>query len=65
MKYLGQFAYCSLQGSRVAFINCRLYKMALSAKLFGLHDAYESLVIYGRILIARGEDMHFKEHDLS
>jgi hypothetical protein len=39
--------------------------MALSAKLFGLDDAYESLVIYGRILIARGEDMHFKEHDLS
>ena len=43
----------------------RLFKMALSAKLFGEIDAFESLKKYALLLMSRGHHMTFGGNDLS
>ncbi|MBA4419852.1 MAG: hypothetical protein C0391_01765 [Anaerolinea sp.] len=42
----------------------RLFKAALSVKLFGYEDLFESLKAYALNLMAKGERMEFNGHDL-
>lgn len=43
----------------------RLYKCAQSLKLFGFEKELGSVLLYGKLLIERGEDFSFRGKDLS